>query len=164
MEELKRMMDLLGISEEDAMNLVLSGVSPSQPGGVRQAWRGMDYYGRSAPSASDIWGLYVEADFRCTECGSQVRTTVDHIDGNPKNHDLSNLRVLCLSCNLARRRGRGVRFPNRGLTIYRFVVAHMGEHGEFPTNRQILDGTGIDKLAVSTYLVKYLRARLVTVS
>ena len=42
----------------------------------------------------------------CSLCGATVkegvRLEVDHIDENPSNNDLSNLQVLCGSCNLGK--------------------------------------------------------------
>lgn len=35
----------------------------------------------------------------CTECGSTERLQVDHIDGDPTNNVLENLRVLCEPCH-----------------------------------------------------------------
>jgi Zn finger protein HypA/HybF involved in hydrogenase expression len=42
---------------------------------------------------------------KCSECGimewngKEIILQLDHIDGNPKNHLLSNLRLLCPNCH-----------------------------------------------------------------
>ena len=42
----------------------------------------------------------------CTVCGRRpdegIRLEVDHIDENPMNNELSNLQVLCSSCNIGK--------------------------------------------------------------
>ena len=35
----------------------------------------------------------------CFNCGSLDRLEVHHIDGNHKNHDIKNLRILCILCH-----------------------------------------------------------------
>lgn len=42
---------------------------------------------------------------KCERCGiykwldEEIRLELDHIDGNPYNHSLSNLRILCPNCH-----------------------------------------------------------------
>lgn len=51
--------------------------------------------------------LLLQANNKCSQCGwgdinstsGRVALTIDHIDGNPNNHLLSNLRVLCPNCH-----------------------------------------------------------------
>lgn len=51
--------------------------------------------------------LMNEANNQCSQCGwsevnqttGKIPLTIDHIDGNPYNHILSNLRVLCPNCH-----------------------------------------------------------------
>lgn len=37
--------------------------------------------------------------YRCVKCATTSDLTVDHIDRNRKNNELSNLQVLCRSCH-----------------------------------------------------------------
>lgn len=42
----------------------------------------------------------------CSTCGSfpnQCPLQIDHIDGNSRNNDLSNLQVLCMDCNYGKK-------------------------------------------------------------
>ena len=32
-------------------------------------------------------------------CGKEIKCELDHIDGNPRNHLLNNLRILCPNCH-----------------------------------------------------------------
>jgi hypothetical protein len=32
-------------------------------------------------------------------CGEELSCELDHVDGNPRNHLLSNLRILCRNCH-----------------------------------------------------------------
>lgn len=36
----------------------------------------------------------------CEKSEGETRLEIDHIDGNPANHDPMNLRLLCHSCNI----------------------------------------------------------------
>jgi len=44
-------------------------------------------------------------DQRCAECalaewrGTQLALVLDHVNGNPRDHRLENLRLLCPNCN-----------------------------------------------------------------
>jgi hypothetical protein len=36
---------------------------------------------------------------RCERCERKVKLEAHHVDGNPANHDWTNLRMLCASCH-----------------------------------------------------------------
>lgn len=57
------------------------------------------------PSPKVYWQILREAGRDTTHCeghgcGSDYKLTVHHIDGNPHNNSLSNLRILCWDCHL----------------------------------------------------------------
>lgn len=61
----------------------------------------------------------------CSICGrtdNQVLLHVDHIDKNKFNHDLSNLRVLCIQCHISLHRNEdkdlvGVHYQLHGIRL-----------------------------------------------
>lgn len=152
-------MKLLKLSEDEVLAALLSAFGPPQPGAVRGAWQKSEVFGKAAPPTKDLWKLVVDADFRCTKCTSQRRLTFDHLDGNAKNHSLTNLRVLCMACNRAKAR-KGLRQPNKGLLVYRAVMELWGEGKREFTNAEVASRATVDKVAGETYLVKFLKVRL----
>ncbi len=159
MSELTEFMERFGISEEDALQALLGAMSPIQPPALRQGWSHSKRYGNSAPTTKEIWQLFVDADFRCTRCGSQRRITLDHIDRNPTNHDVNNLRVLCASCNRADN-AKATRDEDHQLQIYRAALTLFKELGRFPTDRQVLERAGTEQIGGATYFLRYMKKRL----
>lgn len=41
----------------------------------------------------------LKANYRCEDCGSKKKLTCHHVDGDPTNHALDNLRILCKACH-----------------------------------------------------------------
>lgn len=150
---------LLGISEDDILKSILSAFVPLQPGVVRANWKSSSHHGNAAPGTAEIWEKFVEADFRCTECGSQRRITLDHIDGNASNHELSNLRVVCYDCN-RKLSSKGTQDQDAQLRIYKAFFELREELGRDPTNKEILNRSGVSQIGGATYLLKFLKARL----
>lgn len=66
---------------------------------------GGDKYGHLKQSFRNY--LLRQADYKCTQCGwgevnpstNKPILAVDHIDGNWKNNDHTNLRVICYNCH-----------------------------------------------------------------
>jgi hypothetical protein len=132
---------------------------PVQPAALRQGWNSSTRYGNSAPATKDIWRKFKSAEFRCTACRSQRRITLDHVDGNAKNHSLDNLAVLCFDCNRAKSR-KSTGDLEHSLRIARTIIAFHDKEDRFPTNAEILTHSGVKQIGGATYLVAYLRARL----
>ena len=163
MDEVKDFLEKLGIPQEDALQALLSAFSPLQPPVLRQNWGRLSTFGNSSPSTEDIWKKFVESDFRCSNCRSQLRVTLDHSDGNPRNHSYDNLVVLCFSCNRSKSRLRPIRNKQKKLRVYRAIMDHLREHKEFPSNKEILVRSGIDQLVGEQYMIKWLKTRLVEI-
>lgn len=148
------------VSENDALQALLAAFSPIQASALRQNWLRSSNFGNTAPTTQDIWRKFEEANFRCSQCRSQYRITLDHVDNNPLNHSLDNFVVLCFECNRGRS-AKATRDKNHQLRIYRAVIEHWHEHKEFPSNKQILERSGVEQIGGSTYMVKWLKDRLV---
>jgi len=156
----KEFLTKMDVSEDDALQALLAAFSPIQASALRQNWMRSSNFGNTAPTTKDIWRKFEEADFRCSNCGSQYRITLDHSDNNPLNHEYSNLVVLCFECNRGRS-AKATRDRQHQLRIYRAVIDHWHEHKSFPTNREIQDRAQVEQIGGSTYMVKWLRDRLV---
>jgi Zn finger protein HypA/HybF involved in hydrogenase expression len=162
MELVREFLDKMEISEEDALQALLAAFSPLQASALRQNWMKNISFGNSAPSTADIWRKFEEANFKCSLCGSQYRITLDHADDNPRNHSYENLVVLCFECNRARST-KATRDKGHQLRIYRAVIDHYHEFGTFPTNGEILRRAGVEQIGGSTYMIKWLKDRLVKI-
>lgn len=150
----------LEISEEDALQALLAAFSPIQASALKQNWERSSNFGHSAPSTAEIWRKFEESNFKCSSCGSQYRITLDHSDNDPLNHRYENLVVLCFECNRGRST-KATRDRKHQLRVYLAITEHIHLYGRFPTNREILDSAGIEQIGGSTYMVKWLKDRLV---
>ena len=53
--ELRELMNLLDVSETDAIKAILNLVSPPPPSATRQNWTRLSTFGHSAPTTQDLW-------------------------------------------------------------------------------------------------------------
>ena len=163
MDDVKDFLEKLDISQDDALSALLSAFAPLQPGVLRQNWGRLSTFGNSAPTTNDIWRKLEESDFRCSNCRSQLRVTLDHSDGNPHNHSYDNLVVLCFNCNRNKSTKKPVRDKQKKLRVYRAIMDHLREHKEFPTNREILDRSGVRGIDETRFMIAWIKKRLVVI-
>ena len=163
MKAIEELIKAFGVTEDEVLRALISVFTPCNPGTIRQSWRRIGEY-RVAPETSQIWQLLADSDFRCANCGSQYRTTLDHINGDKSDIRLENLRVLCTTCNRANN-SRGIQNRHLTLSIYRATMDLFREFGRFPTNAEIAERSGISACMFSStiYLIRYLQARLSTI-
>lgn len=159
MSILKRFLEVSGVSEDEALSALIAAVSPPQLGPLRQNWMRQPQFGHSAPETSLLRELFDQADYRCTECGSQVRLGLDHRNSDGRDHSRENLQVLCFSCNRAKGRGAGERNLHHGRRLAAAIIELHDEIGRFPTNQEILARSGLTQVG-RPELVAYLRKRL----
>jgi len=153
--EVVTFLNLIGATEEEALSALLSAFGPPQPGAVAGAWKKNSAYGHSAPSTKEFWDLFTASKFQCVTCGSMLRLTVDHVDGNAKNHKISNLQVLCFRCNRAKLGKKNVE-ARANVALYRAALALYQETGTIPRNKEVVTRAGI-RASGGTYLLKFLR-------
>ena len=159
MEKLKELMIFLDVSEEDAIKSILNLVSPPPPPATRQNWCRLSTFGHSAPSSQDLWQKLVEADFKCQKCHSQMRLSFNHIDGNAKNHTLSNLEVICFACNRMVSK-KGTTDKNHHYKLVMAAISLWKENRQFPDFETIRVAAGVKQIGGATYLLKYIQSRL----
>lgn len=159
MSQVTEFLNTLNISEEDALQALLAAFSPLQASALKQNWERSSAFGNSAPSTADIWSKFESSHFRCSTCHSQYRITLDHADNNAKNHAYDNLVVLCFECNRGRS-AKATRDKKHQLRVYQAVREHLQETGEFPSNKEILARANLEQIGGSTYMVKWLKTRL----
>ncbi len=161
MDRVQHFISILGVREDEALKalLIISAFAPLQPAALRQNWLRLSTFGHSAPTTKEIWAAFDEADFRCTECGSQLRLTLDHRSGDATDHSPANLQVLCFSCNRGRSRKGSVE-KDLSLRVYLAVVDLYEELNRVPTNAEIKERVGVKQIGGASYLVKFLQKRL----
>ncbi len=159
MVKLQELMELLEVTETDAINAILNLVSPPPPPATRQNWTRLSTFGNSAPSTQDLWKKLEDSDFRCHRCQGQMRLSFNHINGNPKDHRLENLEVICFSCNRAVST-KGTRDNNHHYKLAIAAIHLWKQKGEFPTMAVIKNQAGVEQVGGATYLLKYLENRL----
>lgn len=159
MDNIKEFLELFDIPEEEALQSLLSAFSPPQMGPYRQNWRRLSTFGNSSPTSQEIWKKFEEANYKCNECGSHLRITLDHKDGNSTNHSLDNLEVLCYQCNRAKS-SKGTKTRNKKAKVYLAIMQHWNEHHTFPTIKEVQNIMGTDKAGIDIYMGKWLKSKL----
>ena len=159
MDNLKELMEFLNVSEEDAIKAILTSTSPPSPPTTRQNWSRLTTFGNSSPYSEDLWQKLVESDFKCNKCSSQIRLSFNYIDGNSKNHLLSNLEVICFDCN-RRISKKGTVDINHNLKIVLTAIKLWKEAGIFPKFSRIKKEANVKQIGGATYLLKFLERRL----
>ena len=159
MSTLKRFIEVSGISEDEALSALIAAISPPQLGPLRQNWMRQPQFGNSAPETATLRTLFDSADYRCTQCNSQLRLGLDHRNSDGTDHRLENLQVLCFSCNRAKGRGSGERNLHHGRRLVRAILDLYDEKGVFPSNKSILERSGLTSVG-RPELVAYLKRRL----
>jgi hypothetical protein len=155
--ELKELMNLLDVSETDAIKAILNLVSP--PPATRQNWTRLSTFGHCAPTIHDLWKKLEDADFRCHRCGSQMRLSFNHIDGNATNHELENLEVICFECNRAVSK-KGTRDNNQHYKLAMAAISLWKSKGKFASLNEIRDMAEVEQIGGAFYLLKYIERRL----
>ncbi len=159
MKSIEEFLKILNISEDEALDALVSAFSPTPPPTVRQNWNRLSTFGNSSPSSEEIWDLLCEGDFKCTKCGSHRRITIDHINSDASDHSKENLVLLCYSCNRGRSKRATVDF-NHALKIYKATVSLEKRLGRFPELKEIKDSAEVGQIGSATYLVKFLKVKL----
>ena len=159
MDKLKELMKLLEVSETDAIKAVLNLVSPPPPPATRQNWMRLSTFGHSAPTTQDLWKKLEESDFRCHRCGSQMRLSFNHMNGNAKDHRLENLEVICFACNRAVSK-KGTQDINHHYKLAMATINIWKEKEKFPPLEEIRKRAGVGQIGGATYLIKFIKNRL----
>ena len=159
MSTLERFLEISGVSEEEALSAIIAAVSPPQLGPLRQNWMRQPQFGNSAPDTAVLRELFDAADFRCEECGSQLRLGLDHRNSDGADHRRENLDVLCFSCNRAKGRGGSERNIHHGRRLVSAIIELYDETGRFPTNKEIKNHSGLTYVG-RPELVAYLQKRI----
>lgn len=159
MLKLIEIMKLLNVSEVDAIKSILNLVSPPPPPATRQNWTRLSTFGHSAPTTKELWKKLEESNFKCHRCESQMRLSFNHIDGNPKNHQLDNLEVICFACN-RRVSKKGTQDVDQHFKLAIAAIELWKETGEFQSFKRIRDKARVDQVGGATYLLKFIQKRL----
>ncbi|OGQ45862.1 MAG: hypothetical protein A3I05_08255 [Deltaproteobacteria bacterium RIFCSPLOWO2_02_FULL_44_10] len=159
MQKLIGVMKLLEVSETDAIKAILNLISPPPPPATRQNWTRLSTFGHSAPTSQDLWAKLEEANFKCQKCRSQMRVSFNHINGNATDHQLSNLEVVCFSCNRKVSK-KGTSDMDHHFKIAMAAIELWKELSTFPTLEEIRKRAGVKQIGGATYLLKFIKERL----
>lgn len=159
MQKLIEVMNLLEVSETDAIKAILNLVSPPPPPATRQNWTRLSTFGHNAPTTQDLWTKLEEANFKCQKCSSQMRISFNHINGNAKDHGLSNLEVVCFACNRKVSK-KGTNDTDHHLKLAMAAIELWKKVGYFPSLEEIRQKAGVRQIGGATYLLKFIKTRL----
>ena len=159
MLKLSEIMDLLEVSETDAINAILNLVSPPPPPATKQNWNRQTTFGNAAPETKDLWGKLIDADFRCNKCSSQMRLSFNHKNGDATDHHVDNLEVICFSCNRAASK-KGTRDINQHFKLATSAIELWKSSNNFPSLEEIRKKANVEQIGGATYLLKYIEKRL----
>jgi hypothetical protein len=154
-QTLLEFLEKLDVNEDEALKALLSAFSPCQPGALRGSWKQRKNYG-TPPETRDIWLLFEKAAFRCSQCKSYHRITLDHINDDAFDSKLENFQVLCYDCNRAKTE-RGVKNKNLGVRVYRAAIKLYSALGRWPTDSELRSEVQVDDLSGATYMVRFLQ-------
>lgn len=154
---------ILDINLDTFALALASGLTPNNPSSTANNWSNDKIKGYTSPNASVFRKLLIDSDYECETCQSILRLTFDHKDENPKNHEQSNLAVLCQSCNRGRSKTRKVTRPHFKVTVFHTMVRH------YLSNKQLLELKELTSLVggnlgSQTYTYHYLVKRLAKVN
>ena len=146
------LLEMLGLSMTDAIEAVVSRVGPPGVRGMLSNWTKLKHFNFSAPPTKVIEQVFIRAAFRCQQCGTQLRLSVDHKDRDGSNHADENLGLKCMPCN------QGYTHIKTALTL---AALHLfNTLGEFPSEKQILERAGLTDIgSYRLYVMTYLRLR-----
>ena len=156
--KVEEFMEWLDIPEEEALQALLSAFVAPQPGTIRQNWTRLTTFGNSAPTTTEIWKKFVDADFKCGDCDSQLRITLEHKDGNASNHKLDNLEVLCYQCNRGRS-SKATEIRNKKTKVYLVIMQYWKKHKKVPKESEIQKIMGI-KTTIDYYMLEWMKRKL----
>lgn len=158
----QQMVDILQISDDEALRAIISTCTPSDHYTTRKNWKNNKKHGNNAPEAKIFFELLQEASYRCEYCNHVSKLSFDHIDSDPTNHSKENIQVLCFPCN-RRRSKKGVKFPNKKVRIFDFMIEYYRNHRTIPRNKRVLEifpGHRPNGLGGEFYFYKYIEKRL----
>lgn len=157
--KLQELMELLDVSETDAIKAILNLISPPPPPATRQNWSRQSTFGNSAPSSQDLWKKLVSSDFRCNKCKSQMRLSFNHINSNATDHSLENLEVICFACNRAASE-KGTRDVDHHFKLAMAAIQLWRSSINYPSLNEIREHAGVAQVGGATYLLKFIQTRL----
>lgn len=151
-ENLLVLLKKLGLSVDDAVEAVVSRVGPAGIEGMLSNWKKLRHFNFSAPQAKVVEEVFNRADFKCEECDTQLRLSIDHRDLDSTNHAKENLGIKCMPCN------QGYEHIKTSLTLAALEL--FDELGKFPSEAEVLNRAGLEKIgSYRFYVMTYLRKR-----
>ena len=157
-DRLHELIQLLEISEGEAIRALLSAFASIQPGSIRQGFLRSADYG-VAPDTRTIWNLLVVSRFRCAVCQTHYDLTIDHIDGDGKNIDPTNLRIVCRDHN-REANSRGLANKNANLLIYSAIMTLWKRNSRFPSDVEIRKEAGVSQISGSRYMIRFFQLKI----
>ena len=159
MLKLSEIMDLLEVSETDAINAILNLVSPPPPLQLNKTGIDKLPLEMQHQRLRIYGGKLIDADFRCNKCSSQMRLSFNHKNGDATDHHVDNLEVICFSCNRAASK-KGTRDINQHFKLATSAIELWKSSNNFPFLEEIRKKANVEQIGGATYLLKYIEKRL----